>query len=67
MTLRFVVAPQVIRLDQLLRATLLTHDRRSLENNPDWLELLQLYAATSKLLPEDYISRHGHIRIENLL
>jgi hypothetical protein len=30
----FVVA-QVIRLDQLLLATLLTHGRHSLENNPD--------------------------------
>ena len=51
---------EVIRMDRLIRELSSAHDREVLERNPHWRELLALYDALKKMLPQDYLV--GEIR-----
>lgn len=50
---------EVIRMDQVIRKMARSHDPLDLAQNPHWVELLELYDALKKMLPEDYVSSNG--------
>ncbi|TRY61418.1 hypothetical protein TCAL_15000 [Tigriopus californicus] len=50
---------EVIRMDKVIRKMARSHDPVELAQNPHWLELLELYDALKKMLPEDYVNSNG--------
>ena len=50
---------EVIKMDQMIRRMVRTHSLADLAQNPHWMELLELYDAMKKMLPEDYLDAVG--------
>jgi hypothetical protein len=46
---------EVIKMDRIIRRMMRTHAPLELAQNPLWIELLELYDATKKMLPEEYL------------
>ena len=54
------IQKEVIRMDQTIRSMLATYDPVELAQNPYWMELLELYDALKKMLPEEYLEAMGN-------
>ena len=54
------IQAEVIRMDQTIRMYAATHTLKELNQNPHWLELVDLYESMKKILPKDYHEEHGY-------
>ena len=54
------IQAEVIRMDQMIRRMAKSHTIDELNQNPHWLELVDLYESMKKILPEGYHQQHGH-------
>ena len=53
------IQKEVIKMDQMIRRMVRTHDPQELAANPHWMELLELYDAMKKMLPQEYLRAVG--------
>ena len=53
------IQAEVIRMDQMIRRMAQSHTIDELNQNPHWLELVDLYESMKKILPEGYHQQHG--------
>ena len=54
------IQAEVIRMDQTIRQYAASHTLEELNQNPHWLELVDLYESMKKILPEGYHEQHGY-------
>lgn len=53
------IQKEVIKMDQVIRSLLKTHDPEVLAADPYWHELLDLYNSLKKMLPQDYLENQS--------
>ena len=54
------IQKEVIKMDQMIRFMVRQHKPAELAKNPYWMELLELYDAMKKMLPQDYLAVVGY-------
>ena len=54
------IQAEVIRMDKTIRKYAAAHTLEELNQNPHWLELVDLYESMKKILPEGYHEQQGY-------